>query len=306
MRTGGRSITDGPREATLPASACENCGAELLGGFCHSCGAPQVSERDLSIRRFAGEATQEITSVEHSKLLRTLRALLFRPGFLTKEYFSARRVRYVRPLALVLAVLALHLFAFSISNTVSMYDIGRQAAGEEKLLASMGIEHSEASRGLLLSSRIQAEAARRGVPAEAIEREIDDKWARNASLMQIPLIVLFSLALQLIHFRSRRYYVEHLVFSMHAISFAALTVVFLWPAYYWLGIELKAATLALAIGKYVVDGTWLVLATRTFYGHSLRKSVALGLLTYVAYYLAFFPLHQLAMTLALLSAFGAS
>jgi hypothetical protein len=187
-----------------------------------------------------------------------------------------------------------------------MYDIGRHAAGEEKLVASMGINQSEASKGLLVSSRIQAEASRRRVPAEAIEQEVDDEWARNASLMQIPLILLFSLALQLIHVRSRRYYVEHLVFSMHFISFAALTVVLMWPFYYWFGIELNAATVPILICKYIIDSTWLVVATRTFYGHSLRKSVALGLLTYVAYYAAFFPLHQLAMSLALWSAFGAS
>lgn len=263
-----------------------------------------ISKRDLSLRRFAGEATEEITSLEHSKLLRTVRALLFRPGFLTREYFSARRVRYVKPLALVLAILALHLFAFSISNTVSMYDIGRHAAAEEKLVSSMGGNQTRA-KSLLVSSRIRAEAERRRVPAEAIEREIDEKWARNASLMQVPLIVLFSLALHLVHLRSQRYYVEHLIFAMHAISFVVLTVVIMWPIYYWLGIRLNATSAAIAIGKYIVDGTWLVIATRTFYGYSLKKSVALGLLTYVAYYVAFFPLHQLALSLALRSAFGA-
>lgn len=210
----------------------------------------------------------------------------------------------MKPLALVLAILALHLFAFSISNTVSMYDIGRHAAAEEKLVSSMGGNQIQA-KSLLTSSRITAEATRRGVPAEAIEQEIDDKWARNASLMQIPLIVLFSIALQLIHLRARRYYVEHLVFAMHAISFAALTVVLMWPIYYWSGIQLSTASVLIAITKYLVDGTWLVIATRTFYGYSLRKSVALGLLTYVAYYVAFFPLHQLGLSLALRSAFGA-
>lgn len=296
----GRCIIEadaGPGDAPLSGHACDNCGTGLHGSHCHSCGAPKVEGRDLSIRRFALEAAQEVTSLEHSKLLRTVAALIFRPGFLASEYFSGRRVRYVKPFALALAVLALHLFAFSVSNSVSMYDVGKFAATQKQLLAGTG-----ADQGALVSTRIEREAAARRVSERVVEQEVNDDWARNASLMQIPLILLFALALQLVHIRSRRYFVEHLVFSMYAISFAALTVVLMWPAYYLLGTSLGTGTAILAIAKNIVDATWLVLATRTFYGRSLKKSVLLGLLSYVSYYAVFAILHQIALSTAMSAA----
>lgn len=296
----GRCIIEpdaGPGDAPLSGHACDNCGTWLHGSHCHSCGAPRVEGRDLSIRRFALEAIQEITSLEHSKLLRTVAALIFRPGFLASEYFSGRRVRYVKPFALALAVLAIHLFAFSVSNSVSMYDVGKFAATQKQLLAG-----SRADEGALVSTQIEREAAARGVSGPVVEQEVNDDWARNASLMQIPLILLFAFALQLVHIRSRRYFVEHLVFSMYAISFAVLTVVLMWPIYYFLGTSLGTGTAIVAIAKNIVDATWLVLATRTFYRRSLKKSVLLGLLSYVSYYAVFAILHQIALSMAMSAA----
>ncbi|HEU4596832.1 MAG TPA: hypothetical protein VFS10_16975 [Pyrinomonadaceae bacterium] len=59
-----------------PESPCPSCLETLVGEFCHHCGEKSRGSRDLSLRHFAAEATQELTSVEHSKLWRTLRALL--------------------------------------------------------------------------------------------------------------------------------------------------------------------------------------------------------------------------------------
>ena len=60
-------------------------------------------------RVFLGEATGRYVSMD-GRLWRTLAALLFRPGFLTREYFAGRRRRYIRPARLFL-VLSLALFA---------------------------------------------------------------------------------------------------------------------------------------------------------------------------------------------------
>ena len=60
-------------------------------------------------RIFLREATGRYVSLD-GRLWRTLAALLFRPGFLTREYFAGRRRRYIRPARLFL-VLSLALFA---------------------------------------------------------------------------------------------------------------------------------------------------------------------------------------------------
>lgn len=60
-------------------------------------------------RVFLREATGRYVSLD-GRLWRTLAGLLFRPGFLTREYFAGRRRRYIRPARLFL-VLSLALFA---------------------------------------------------------------------------------------------------------------------------------------------------------------------------------------------------
>jgi hypothetical protein len=87
---------------------CRNCGADAPGAYCPSCG----QETRLMLPRatqFMREAAGRYVAFD-GKMWRTLFLLLFRPGFLTREYLAGRRVRYVRPARLVL-VLAIVLFA---------------------------------------------------------------------------------------------------------------------------------------------------------------------------------------------------
>ena len=49
----------------------------------------------------AHDVVHEFLHVD-SKIFRTVKLLLLKPGFLTREYFEGRRVRYVSPLRLYL------------------------------------------------------------------------------------------------------------------------------------------------------------------------------------------------------------
>ena len=88
--------------------ACRNCGAEAPGAYCPSCGQETALELPRA-GQFMREAAGRYVALD-GRMGRTLFALLFRPGFLTREYLAGRRRRYVRPARLVL-VLAIVLFA---------------------------------------------------------------------------------------------------------------------------------------------------------------------------------------------------
>jgi len=95
-------------DAIAPARACRNCGAPAPGEYCAACG--QETRLQLPTARvFMREATGRYFSLD-GRMWRTLAALLFRPGFLTREYLLGRRRRYIRPARLFL-VLSLALFA---------------------------------------------------------------------------------------------------------------------------------------------------------------------------------------------------
>lgn len=80
---------------------CSNCGAPLDGAHCKECGQKDVPLRSLGA--FMRDAWSEIVGLD-SRILRTLRALLFSPGHLTQEYWHGRRTYFVPPTRLYLAV----------------------------------------------------------------------------------------------------------------------------------------------------------------------------------------------------------
>lgn len=83
-----------------PERPCLNCGDQTVGMFCPRCGQRKVDVR-ISLRRMLGEVMEDQLSV-NSTLPRTLIALVFRPGRLTREYVQGRIVRYVPPFRLYL------------------------------------------------------------------------------------------------------------------------------------------------------------------------------------------------------------
>jgi hypothetical protein len=94
--------------AATPAPACRNCNAPVTGEYCAACGQ-ETALKLPTARVFLREATGRYFSLD-GRMWRTLAALFFRPGFLTREYFAGRRRRYIRPARLFL-VLSLALFA---------------------------------------------------------------------------------------------------------------------------------------------------------------------------------------------------
>src|SRR5688500_15873267 len=77
---------------------CLNCGAEILGKFCHRCGQENIDTH----QNFFHLTWHFISDYLHfdSKFFRSVVPLFTRPGFLTKEYWEGRRVPYILPLRL--------------------------------------------------------------------------------------------------------------------------------------------------------------------------------------------------------------
>ena len=111
--------------ATLDAQAtasdtlvarCPNCNTKINGPFCSSCG-----QRQTNLNKYfwtiAGEVMDDVFRLD-SRTSRTLFALLFRPGFLTTEYFKGRRARYVPPIRLYFIISFLFFFILPILSSL--------------------------------------------------------------------------------------------------------------------------------------------------------------------------------------------
>lgn len=91
------------RRAVSHTRSCANCGTPLAGKYCAECGQRHHEQPVHHFWHFVRETTEDLTHAD-SRLWQTLIALLFRPGFLTREFLEGRRVRYLPPIRLYLVV----------------------------------------------------------------------------------------------------------------------------------------------------------------------------------------------------------
>jgi hypothetical protein len=77
---------------------CANCGVTLYGRYCADCGQRRGSAPP-TVGHLVAETFETLTHAD-SRLWRTLRALLTRPGSVTLDYFAGRRARHLPPLRL--------------------------------------------------------------------------------------------------------------------------------------------------------------------------------------------------------------
>lgn len=75
---------------------CLNCGAFVQGRFCQDCGQQNIEPKET----FWGMVMHFFEDITHfdSKFFASLRYLMFRPGFLSKEYTEGRRTKYLHPI----------------------------------------------------------------------------------------------------------------------------------------------------------------------------------------------------------------
>ncbi len=236
--------------------SCPNCGAEAADRFCPSCGQDLHHDLRRPIRRFLAELVEETLSVD-GRLLRTVPALLFRPGAVAAEVAVGRRVRYTSALRLYLgASVALFLavaggrgaFQFQIdSGRDQILRIGQEPSGVANAVRML---RARGGAGAFLASHLERLAAL--PPAEA-NRRMEEAFEQNAPRTLFVLVPLLALLLKGIH--PHRYYAEHLVLALHAQSVAFLAMV---PSALagWDWLQLAGMIAACA---------WAVLALRRFY-----------------------------------------
>lgn len=245
-------------EDSVPSGAatnrrCRNCGAAAPGVFCPACG--QETRGDLpTLREFMREAAGRYVALD-GRLWKTVGALLFRPGFLTREYLAGRRRRYVRPARLFLVASVLLFAALRIVVELGDGDVylfrfdspAKEAARDKSAAAEKDAapgKDGDQGSGLrtdddfkvdlgveipALKERI--ERFRRLTPKER-EAQIVDGTLRYGPYAMFVLLPAFALLLKILYLgRRRKYparpqlYAEHIVFAAHCHAFLFLAIV---------------------------------------------------------------------------------
>lgn len=207
----------------MPAGpSCPNCGSPDLRQYCPECGQAAPKATDYSLRAYAAELVGQITNGD-GKIIRSLWALVARPGLLTADHLQGRRARYLRPLQLFLLVNVLlfiaapqvPLFSYSLEKYL------RYAPPSPTLVTS------------LVRRATPAGHTHEG-PGAAAFQAYERKFDARVDAQRKSLVLLFAPALALVLrmlFAWRRpadgvprRYGEHLVFALHVLALVWLAL----------------------------------------------------------------------------------
>lgn len=110
---------------------CLNCGAAVQGRYCHVCGQENVVPKET----FWHMVTHFFNDITHfdGSFLTTAKDLLFKPGFLSKEYMKGRRASYLHPVRMYVftsAIFFLLFFSFFATKDIIKININNAVSAE--------------------------------------------------------------------------------------------------------------------------------------------------------------------------------
>jgi Protein of unknown function (DUF3667) len=280
-------------EALTPAVShstnCLNCGTALYGVFCSACG-----QRDIppypSVRELVIDAFWELSGWD-GRFASTVRALVRRPGFLTREFLEGRRARYLSPLRLYL-MSSLVYFLLAATAPEVMIDGSRslfigvkvtQTPSNPSRVSRPERVANEAS-GAFTSQRPLPDSLKKKalediaraprVMQPFLRRAVEDPAGFKRGLIEAMPRMLFALlpvfALIVALFYRGKKFPEHFYFAFHFHAFVFLCLTIAVALRFT-----RIAPLAIAAGviAYIWIAVYATLAFRRVYGGSMLATL---------------------------------
>jgi Protein of unknown function (DUF3667) len=134
---------------------CLNCNADLHGRFCHVCGQENLEPKE-SVWGLISHFFYDITHFD-GKFFSTLKHLVAKPGFLSKEYLRGRRASYLNPIKMYVFTSAIFFIIFYSMFSVDNLDINLK--NKEKFADSALIKLANAKEVALRSATNKEDSA---------------------------------------------------------------------------------------------------------------------------------------------------
>ena len=187
-------------------NTCKNCGYIVHKTFCSKCG--QKNSELLKLKDFFKEIFKDFTELDF-RILVTLKKLFTNPGFLTREYWAGKKVKYTHPFKLF--VFSGIIYFLLMPTQWSAYDseMGREVLlnENEKEVMTVAIRGYEVKieNPLLISSFKNYQI-------------IGSKYEREIDVVLAPTVT--ALCIMLVHLNYKNlYFSHHLITSLHTSAF---------------------------------------------------------------------------------------
>lgn len=234
----------------MTTTTCKNCETTLKGKYCHTCGEKIVEPTDFYLKTMFGQVVDGLFNID-SKVFRTFKHLLIKPGSLSLNYVEGIRKPFMKPIQL-----------FLVSNILfflllTQADILRIPAKYYFNDANM--------------ENLKSVSKETGLSESELFQKYDQTSANVSKAAIILLVPILTLVLLVLHQRNKQFFGMHLIFSMHYISFFFLSCLLAV-------IVSRFGNKFLQLFIFLINLIYLVLATRTFYKNSWVLSTIKSLL----------------------------
>jgi len=223
----------------LEPGTCLDCDAPVTGKHCAECGQ-SAGVHVLSMREVAGDVTHSLPHLD-SRVWRTLKLLIRKPGELTREFIAGRHQRYLPPFRLYFAISILF---FALSALLPGFSLVQLDRGGEELPAEVRQELAAAG---VDANTIEKAAAGSGPcsvdlpPIFGVDwndplrraclkiradggAALAERFAATAPKLMFLFLPLMAAVALLFYWRPRRLYAEHLVLFLHNHAFTFLLI----------------------------------------------------------------------------------
>jgi len=251
-----------PRPKSAAAKAtdswiCPTCNSRLSARFCPGCGESPLLPHDLTLRGFFGQVVLACTSID-GPILRSLRCLVTRPGFLTVAYLTGQRKPYTLPLQLFLLANVLF-FAMQALVGAKIFSTPLDMHLNNQFWSSVAQP--------LVTHRLETIHTTLDLYSPVFNRAVE----LNAKSLIILMVLPFAVFLPLIFYGKRIPFVGHIVFSLHFYTFllllfcVALTVVGASLLTGGAGLNSESFDHILSAVDVTIAGAYLFVAAGTVY-----------------------------------------
>jgi hypothetical protein len=253
---------------------CNDCGAALVGEYCHRCGQREIDEWK-SLGSIARHFWDELVSLDY-KTVRSVAALL-RPGHLASEFISGHRSRYLSPLKLYFLAGALF---FIIAPRVSDFTFEGQMAldwnTEFRSTAEARIAETHMSRELF---------------AERFAATVQKIYTLSPIVSVLGLMLILRVAYR----RQFPWLGPHAVFALYYMAFLYMVALVVHAAN---NVFNASSPYILMTVQLPIVATYMFVSLRRVYGEPPGLTIRKTLLILVLAFAVDIPINILAMKLS--------
>ncbi|MCU7490587.1 MAG: DUF3667 domain-containing protein [Bacteroidota bacterium] len=228
------------------SDVCLNCGYEFKdeNNYCPSCGQ-QNHSLQVPFKHLVLEFLEGTIHLD-TKIFQTFKFLLFKPGYLTREFNTGKRAGYVPPVRIY--VFVSFIFFLLVGLMSGHKSEGKEHTSKDKegtTIIQIGpsdsdvvpVDSQDSLKALRAKQKLDSLMASKEVKNSALgsfinsqvnkrkevgEKEFSHSVLKNISYLMFILMPLFASFVMLFNVRKGHYYYEFLIYSIHFHSFLFL------------------------------------------------------------------------------------